>query len=260
MADIDDIRGAGWQQGAIAPASLIDELRQQGILAVDVGPSDIAIVISQDCDVVCTSFALEPTVEFLIARPASMRDGNLHRGKNPRRLQFDLGDRTLEIRCAERLVFDRKILARHAPEKGTALPLTVAALLPEWVAKRYTRAALPDALVERMREAAKSLGKILSKDGEFVSALFLLIEPDAELTEGESYEIELTILAPDEVLADEATGIRLRDVEEAADRILSNLNGVTVRDVSLRAESEYSYAELVRSVEWSIFDELSYRE
>lgn len=258
MSDIDDIRRGGWKQGAIAPTSLVAALREQS--QIDIGPDDLVIVISQDCDVVCNSFELEPRVEFLIARVTAERNGNLFRGKNPRRLQFDLDGRIFEVSCSERPSMDRRILAQCAADDGTRLPGNVAGLLPGWVAKRYTRAALPDALVERLRDAAKAFRRQLKRNGEFVSALFLLVEPADEIPEEADYAIELTILAPDEAIADEDSGMALKRLEADTDQLLSSVKGVTVREVSLRAESEYSYAELIRSIEWDVYDDLSFQD
>src|SRR3712207_4372483 len=88
---------------------------------------DLLVIISQDCDVVCHSYELEPYVEILVARrlPPEARDGGRFHGKHPRRLQFTIGgpegERLYEINIHEKSRIDRRELASRHPRQEAYL-------------------------------------------------------------------------------------------------------------------------------------------
>jgi hypothetical protein len=66
-------------------------------------------------------------------------------------------------------------------------------VLVDWIAKRYTRPAFPDAFNERRAGSAKKIGKELKKNGKLITGIFLFISPNEECAAGESYQVVLRV-------------------------------------------------------------------
>ena len=223
---------------------------------------DLLILITHDCSIVSGDFEEEPEAEFLLARviPEPQRDGNYFGGKNPRRLQFQADSRLFQIRSRERIAVDRNLLAEHDPDSNRELPGNVRDLLPAWMAKRYRRAVLPDAFNKRTEDARHKIRKRLEKDGELVTAVFIELErQEDELPEGENYLVIVSVTAPSERVDDESDGPRLEGLRDRIEKVLSNTNGVRVASCALLRESEFTLEDLHRSIEWDLWDDLSYR-
>ena len=66
--DASSIKRNKWRQGALLPNELVDKLREEdGILprGLEADANIVAVVISQDCDVVHRCFKTEPYVEII---------------------------------------------------------------------------------------------------------------------------------------------------------------------------------------------------
>ena len=154
------IQEFGWRQGSV----LATETSQQLPIPFPqpLADGDFALVISQSCDVVHPSYDLEPTVELLVARAIedAAKDGNLAFGKNPRKIQFQLdeaeGSQLYEISIHDRLRVPRDILDEAPPSDQITLDPDLVDLLARWVAKRYTRAALPTRSTSDVRSQRKT--------------------------------------------------------------------------------------------------------
>jgi hypothetical protein len=222
---------------------------------------DLAIIVTHDCDLLSVDFDGEPYAELVIARhiEPDARDGNCFRGKNPRRLQFEAGGRVYEVRSKEKTAVARELLSEHFPDETRRLPDDVRGLLPEWIAKRYLRSALPDAFNERTRRAREKIRKCLTKDGDLVSAIFLTLEPEDELPDGDAYVVLVSVLAESEDVDDTVTGARLQTLTGLIEGAITEAPGVDVRDCRLVRGDDFSFADAKRSMEWDVWDDLSYR-
>lgn len=253
-----EIRRRGWRQCSIAAATLRDVLSER---LPEATADDLLLLITHDCSIVSDDFEEEPEAELLLARaiPAAQRDGNYFEGKSPRRLQFEADGRLFQIRSRERIGVDRKLLAAHDPDPNRELPENVRDLLPAWMAKRYRRAVLPDAFNARTKDARKKIRKLLEKDGEIVTALFIALEREDELSEGEPYVAFVTVTAASERVDDGVDGPRLERLRDLIEKLLSESEGVEVASCELLRESEFTLEDLKRSIEWDVWDDLSYR-
>ena len=207
MTAADEIRRRGWRQCSIAADPLRERLLKDELLR-DVSADDLLIIATQDCDLVCHSFETEPYAEIVIGRRVDTPDGNCRFGKNPRRLQFELSGTadTYEVQVISRISIPRDVLA-EVPVLTRSASWTRATLrtIPEWLGKRYTRAALPDAFNERSRSAQAKIRDRLKADGELVEAIFLTVIPNAELPANEAYSLVVRVIAREETLLDNAT-------------------------------------------------------
>lgn len=229
------------------------------------GDDDLLVLISQDCDVVCHSYDIEPHVELMVARRLlpEARNGSLFHGKHPRRIQFTApgpdGERLYEINVHEKNRIDRRELADRRPHEDVRIDPETVRLLALWTARRYTRSAFPDTFNERCRPAAGRIERRLKARGELLTAVFLRLDSMEELPEGTDYHVILRATALPEDLEDvrrEEEALRLlRDVEKA----LNDCDGIEVVDAELVSEDEFTLTDVRQTLRWE-YDYLSYRE
>lgn len=230
-------------------------------LASTTSADDLLVILTHDCDLVSEDFDDEPFVDLLLARriASGARDGNFFHGKNPRRLQLESGGALYEILAKERLTIDRVLLASHAPDASRTLPGNIRGLVAGWVARRYERAALPDAFNERTARAREKIRKHLKTDADLVTKIYLSLPSEAELTEDEPYAVVVSVVADSEHVADQIQGRRLKSMTDAIEKALSETAGIQVADCRLVPDDEFTLADMRRSIEWDVWDDLSHR-
>ena len=260
MTAADEIRRRGWRQCSIAADPLRDRLLKDELLR-DVSADDLLIIATQDCDLVCHSFETEPYAEIVIGRRVDTPDGNCRFGKNPRRLQFELSGTadTYEVQAISRISIPRDVLAEYVPDPERKLDEATSRTIPEWLGKRYTRAALPDAFNERSRSAQAKIRDRLKADGELVEAIFLTVIPNAELPASEAYSLVVRVIAREETLLDGALEVRLQNLAIRMTELFRKCKGITLIDCEVVSDEDFTFADMSRSVEWDVYDDLSHR-
>jgi hypothetical protein len=221
----------------------------------------LAILISQDCDIVHESYEDEPYVELLFAKPAKERDGNLFHGKNPRRLQFEAqhtsGPQLYCVNINEKTRVDRALLVPGLPST-VALDDDTIDLLASWAAKRYTRAALPTEFNERCRASTQRIYKKLKAHGHLITGFLLQMNSYDELPKDSIYRVTLIGTCLPTTLQDrdqEQIAVSLLD---AVHRELDRCEGIEVEDARLLSEEKVSLHDLRYMLPWD-FDHVSYR-
>lgn len=255
---IGQIRKHGWRQGsAICPDSVKHLLKADA--QADSGSEIKAwIVLSHDCDIVHHSLAIQPSVELIAMRQVDRPDGTLTHGKNPRRLhlQHSASKANVEFWIGGVTFLTRRSLAELAPDANNDLSAEETETLTNWYALRYIRSAFPDSFNERLGKKSADLKEILKKHGRNLAAVFILLEPEAELAENAHYKVGVTLSMRDEDYND----VGLRKVANEAitklEAAISKCNGIDVKGVDLRAERDISLAEL-RRLKRMEFDYLS---
>jgi hypothetical protein len=241
----------GWEQGSVLSEELARDV-WSSTLAEGTEPS-VLVVLTQDCDLVHASYEVEPHVELIVGRLVDVADNNLRHGRNPRRLQVDVDGaekRTLALSIHDRLLVPRARLESHTPHGSIRLRPDQRQLICEWVAKRYVRAAFPDEFNERTRASYKKIEKELKRDGEHITGLFLMIDPDRELGADEDYRAILRVTARRETLVDVATEQRLVRVANAIATALGSCKGIVVEDHQLVSEAEFTLEDLRYFKRW----------
>jgi len=257
------IPDSAWRQGSIIPVQLITSFKGSLTLSPPLEPEGLVILISQDCDIVHHSYEAEPYVETLIARPLppERRDGNLFHGKNPRQLQFalntGLSEQLYMVNIHEKTRLHRKILLEGSPGNAQLDSVTID-LLTRWTAKRYTRAAFPDAFNERCRHAASRIRSRLQEKGDLITAIFLQLNSYEELSATQSYQVIIWATALPETCENaekEQVAISLITMLE---KQLNSCDGVEVEEAYLESEAKISLHDLRSLRRWD-YDSLSYR-
>ena len=190
MRDAWDGR-TGWRQGTV-------------VLAQELGEStkstgwERAVVISHDCDL-ASAPDREPSVELIPAAALEQPDGNNQNGRNPRELHLRLVDQEGSgvgwfcLLSRDKLSVRKEDLPAGALSGDQVDPQQHHAL-QDWLAARYRRHALPDALGERLTDLWGHLHGKLRKKGEEIIGIWVNYDPREELTPGDPYEIDLYVV------------------------------------------------------------------
>ncbi len=249
MAGPQSIKDRGWRQGSVLPTEIAERVAAPRF--VDWGADDRAILLSQDCDVVHGSYDVEPSVELIRAKVSAVKDAVVRYGRNPRKLQLESGpDAFLNLSVHDRWSVPRSELETHPPEPTLSVQAESLHVLVEWVAKRYTRPAFPDAFNDRRAGATRKIEKELKKNGTLITGLFLLISPNEECADDEVYEVALRVTAAKTTLATKSIEAELaRTTRQIADA-LGACDGIEVVDHAVVSEAAFTLDDLQYFQRW----------
>jgi hypothetical protein len=185
-------RNTSWRQG-----SVLAQKDFQSLGLTDSPDTNLAIAISHDCDIANDNLDVEPAVEFIFARILEQHSGNYTHGKNPRtlNLEYTQNGQTvwIEMIASRRLTLDKNKLDGIQPDETYELTHSQQ-ILQSWLAARYRRHALPNSLVERLRNVFTYIEKQGKKNSSGVLSFRLSYEPKDELPPKEPYELWLSIV------------------------------------------------------------------
>lgn len=117
--------------------------------------------------------------------------------ENPRLLHLEIevenGSVTIELRATHKGSISKSAL--YTLELPQAPPYRAPLrLLQNWLACRYRRHALPNALNDRLSKAYGKLKDIAKKKSAGVVATWIRFDPDKEIGEDEPYEVSFTVV------------------------------------------------------------------
>ena len=168
----------------------------------------VLLVASQSCDIANNNVASDPYIELSSAKIIPKINGNLAHNKNPRTLHTALTCRTndeeifseefIKLKAFEKILLPKEILAGRLPSTDKLLEDKQLKSYVAWLAARYSRPALPTAFNDQLK-AADPKGKLrdkVKKGNEQLTGIYVEIIPDAEISESESYRVNLLGLLP----------------------------------------------------------------
>lgn len=253
-------RNTIWRQGSV--------LTQKDFPAIGLANEsdvDLAIAISHDCDIANDNLDIEPAVEFIFARVLDQRDGNYTYGKNPRTLHLDYTHDEkpiiLELLASKKLIVQKDKLETVQPDETYKLTHS-REILQSWLAARYRRHALPNSLVERLREVFSYIEKKGKKNSSGILSFRLSYDPEDELPPETAYELWLSIVYitdKDEycIMAERIA----QSLKAEFPKLLENTAGygdVTLRLCKAVSETEFTLSDMRGTVEYHL-EHLSYR-
>ncbi len=180
MGEAANIKTLGWQQGSVLPAEVVIAIADH-VAAQNVSPEGLeqawVVVVSQDCDLVHGSYDAEPFVELVIGRPIAQVDAVKMHGRNPRLLHLvgHAGEDSVRLAFSvhDKVRVSRDALSERGPCTLRSIDADDVDMIAGWLAKRYTRAAFPDAFNDRLIPAHKNIDKAIKKSGEFITGHLL---------------------------------------------------------------------------------------
>lgn len=261
MLDLSDPKGHHWRQGATVPLGMPGLCITNYHIDPPLREQDALLVICHDCDICCQEREEEPTFECIPMRRMAEADvdGNLLAGKSPRRLQLKLGaGEVYALRANERLKVPRELFEQNDCSGQSLSPQSLE-LLRRWLRRRYDRTSLPTELVERMRKVDRVLHKKLSVRGGPVCSVWLSVDPEGELTEGECYTVELFFAISVDDYSEPAKLEQIREAAASVTAALAKCDGVHSEGVQVVSEQDISIDDLHELIRWDLEDYLSYR-
>ena len=195
------------------------------------------IVVSQDCDIVASPRS-EPYIELIPAKVCRKVDSGKMRGKSSRYIVLCAGKTILEM-C----VHDRFRIPKDAVEwlldSDCILPDAAVNEFKGWLARRYRRAAFPDAFESRIREKDDELRVLLSGDNARNIAAIYLKTSGEELSKDQSYHLDVLLakeaVSPTEPFEEDLLGI----LNSCDGIIIGELNSMQEKDITLGLLREY---------------------
>lgn len=195
-------------------------------------------------------------------KPIDRPDGRNTRGKNSRVLHLPLhrtdgSEVWFELAAHSRVAVNRRILCDASPYADLTLPNEVKPVLASWLAKRYDRAAFPDAFNRRLPKH-RPLTRALTRGGAFISELYLW-GADEELAEAEPYKILLRAVMTVEDYEDPDRRTKADHCLQELEGLLGGCPGIEVLEATLVSEGNITLDDLRVLKRWD-FDWLSVPE
>jgi hypothetical protein len=258
---------AGWRQGSV--------FRPPAPYPVPIdfdAAHEWMVVCSQSCTVVSPRLDNDPTIEIIVAKQVEKfaPQSPEARGKNVRRFHLPIlgteGFQALDCNINRRLLMPRREFLHFAPHETIKASVADVRNLAGWIARYYTRIALPNELVRRatqkhgLFEIIKSALEWKTPNdtplSELIDGVYIQWEPDEEMVSSEPYLIDLLFLCSDNNADSSLAGLLLEplkrftgddgialrwDSKVALSTFISDLDGYT-------RLSEWDYLSSLRDV------------
>lgn len=213
MPDLDDvvkeISRQEWLQGDVVLSDALAPHIPDAVIAnqLDGSLPTHWVLISHSCTVHARKYADAPVVEWIACKLVKKKPfGKYLNALNPRQLQIPLGDKLfLELKLQRRVWTSRSLLPtlERSPD-GVRLDQDQRDTLVYWLAHGYTRVAMPDKLVERLKKynddnspfgVGVQVDAFLEKNAEYLDSAWVSFFPKIELDAiTEPYEIGFRFL------------------------------------------------------------------
>lgn len=250
------LREQGWRQGIILPATGFLEGLPDGSPVTD---TDYMMVVSQSCDLVHHDIANEPHAVFLLLKQIDSVESEYSHGRNPRIIHFPtLDESSFEAWAWNQVTIPREELVKHPLDGHLLVDARELRYILDWLAKRFTRIAFPDAFNESLRAKSSNIRTLLKKKHSLFSEILLRVDPFDEIGEGEIYQLACYLLMPADIHDDAAKLKEAREVASKLERLFEGC-GIEILECSTVSESELTYAELQELVRWD-FDHLTHKD
>jgi hypothetical protein len=242
-------RDTPWKQGSVVPAETFVTL---GIVQGGPESSDILIVISHDCDLAEDDLEIEPFVELLWAQTVPSAEPDFTHAKSPNTLdleiRFEYGVRALRLKAYSRLTLPKSKLSGVQPDSRFVFDEKSRGILQSWLAARYKRAALPDALYSHLSAIRRTLQEIGKRSPHAIVGFFIDHDPVGETTDPEEpYELWITVVYDHSIPGAEHVAV------EAAQKIRTRLERKFKTDKGWTS-IDLRYCEACSDREFSLYD------
>ncbi len=239
----------GWRQGSVLGPEVLRAARDRAPAGITVADTDWLIVTSHDCDVVNERLEKEPVVEVLRAEVVTRKapDKQQVGGRNPRVLQLQVDDGgasvILNAKVHERWTLDRALLSTEAPARS--LDDKTRRLIAEWLAKRYIRAAFPNAFDARWRAHLRTWTSLLEKHSRWIQGVYLRLSTLGELDEQTPYKVHLIVAPPADAKKQSGWATKREELEREIEAFWKQFGpGIECAGVDVVGTDELTLAEI----------------
>ena len=194
MNDPNFFRKNAWRQGDIIDdnSSVQTLLKLSGRTQIFHSQlPDFLFILSQNCDI--QRIEDEPFID-LLAGCFDKKDGNFFHGKNPRRLQIELHEKTISFSVSNILRVTKEEFEKIEPKHSfMTLDKKDIKQIINWISKRYARAAFPDEFNHRLSKSKQQIDKAQKNPLMDIVSLIFVDITDEELKPDQNYNVTMII-------------------------------------------------------------------
>lgn len=244
---------AGWRQGVILDPSPFAHTKAIGFL-----------VLNQTCDCINPDFEKEPHLELLpLEKLEGSPDSKLKNGQNPRKIHFQIQEGGQDIWVAAKItdiIHSERTAEQESLEFAANYNLSATSLddLVRWRAQRYLRAAFPDAFEQAFRSLAKGFGKLVTKHEALIDSLLLSLSPFEEITEGDSYEMQLRVMVAPTVIGQPEVIRELQGAAREIEKLFAGSPWFDSPKCQITSLDEMTLWDARKFVDFTRYDHLSF--
>ena len=189
-------RNTLWKQGSFVLADSFTLLEMDNGVPRD---SDVQVVISHDCDLAEDDLDAEPLVEIMKGQIISAAAPDYTNAKSPNTLDLEVrfagGVQTIRLKASRKFSVPKSKLSDFQPDSRFEFDAKALGILQRWLACRYRRSALPDALHSRLAAIRKTLQEIGNKSPHAIVGFYIDYDPDGDISDpDERYELWINVV------------------------------------------------------------------
>jgi hypothetical protein len=258
-------RNTEWRQGSVIPTALASKL---GFILPEQTDSNIAIIISHDCDIVEDNLENEPRIEIIIGQIIQEADPNRTYAKSPNKLHLEIqidGElQFVELKAANKYQVDKTAIASERPNKRFTLRTVSREILQSWLALRYRRATFPDALNKHLSLLRKTLQDIGKKNPMAVIGFYISYDPDQEIVEPRNpYEVWIVVVydhtVPEALSYADSAAQKIVDKAEAKFKSPEGWQNIELKQCTAASDEEFTLSDAMSFKNYSL-DYISLKE
>ncbi|WP_050516626.1 hypothetical protein [Pseudomonas brassicacearum] len=204
---VEAISNQGWLQGDLVAGEALSSFIPEKVLSEQLEGKlpTFWILASHSCTVHARNYEDAPSVEWVACKLVKKKAyGKCLNASNPRKLHLPIAEKLhLELRIQRRIWTPRSVLPTLERERELNLDPLSKETFGYWLGHSYTRLAMPDSLVERLRiqsaDGPIGLGvqieQFISERGDLLHSAWVSYEPKIELPDpSEPYFISFRFL------------------------------------------------------------------
>lgn len=197
------LEAKGWLQGCIIEKQqALILLGMEDTICIDINKAKLAeedfvlVVASQSCDVARDEV---PSVQLLIARIVESMDPQKSYNSHPRLLDtyvtkvHDEGVDEIYFRISvlEKIFTPKQNLEKINYLDGVTWGIQEERSYRNWLGEHYDRPALPTAFNDLLKHSERKLKTAAQQSNAHLYGIYIRLNPNRELNEGEKYEVQL---------------------------------------------------------------------
>lgn len=259
-------RETPWRQGHVLPQEAMEAL---GLAFKPEEGHCCGVVVSHDCDIAQDNLEVEPHVEVIVGAAGVGKDGSYLYGRVPRTLHIEYslyGAPTwIELVATRKTFVPKQELVKFVPDTRYCLLPRNRAVLRDWLAARYRRAAFDDAFERLMKDskAVEQFSKVIGKKyGDIISAVYFDIDGGEPLdhSDGSPYQVAIVLSYPEGDEPDNAAMLAEKAAKELESALAVRLfdaksnrwNGIQILECYPVAEETFPVATAKTLSEWPL--------
>ncbi|HHX8327198.1 TPA: hypothetical protein ACVOYW_000916 [Vibrio alginolyticus] len=254
----------GWLQGCIIPKEqAVVLLGHENTTCIDVNKAGLVddnfvlVVASQSCDIARDEV---PSVQLLVARVIEVRDPQKSYNAHPRILdtlvtqvrEDGLQELSLRVSILEKVFTPKENLIDIDYLDGISWGIQEERSYRNWLGEHYDRPALPTSFNDLLKRSESKLKKAAKQSNDHLYGIYIRLNPNRELLEGERYDVQLL-----GALTNDGDAKTAQDRIERYKDILKGA-GINVTHALVKEKKQISMATLEGMTRFHL-DYLSYR-